>query len=65
MSAVDPLSVLSRGYSLTMDSSGRAVRSVDGLNTGDLLETRLADGMIRSRVESSTDSNPDSDTVDP
>ena len=65
MSAIDPLAVLDRGYSLTMDSRGRAVRSIDGIESGEMLETRIADGMIRSRVESSTDSNHDSDTVGP
>ena len=65
MGAIDPLAVLDRGYSLTMDSQGRAVRSIDGIESGELLETRIADGMIRSRVESSTDSNLDSDTVEP
>ena len=65
MSAIDPLAVLNRGYSLTMDSDGRAVRSVDGLEPGALIDTRVANGMIRSRVESSTDSNLDSDTVEP
>lgn len=65
MSAVDPLAVLERGYSLTMDSDGRAVRSSDTLEEGMLLETRLANGVILSRVESTRDTPDDSDTVEP
>lgn len=63
MAAIDPQAVLDRGYSLTMDSQGRAIRSINGLEPGEMLETRIADGSIRSRIESSSDSNPDSDTV--
>ena len=63
MAAIDPQAVLDRGYSLTMDSQGRAIRSIEGLEPGEMLETRIADGSIRSRIESSSDSNPDSDTV--
>lgn len=50
LDALSPLKVLSRGYSLTI-RNGRTVHSVSELNDGDLLETRLADGVVRSRVE--------------
>lgn len=50
LDALSPLKVLSRGYSLTI-RNGRTVHSVSELNEGDLLETRLADGVVRSRVE--------------
>lgn len=50
LDALSPLKVLSRGYSLTIQN-GRTVHSVSELNEGDLLETRLADGVVRSRVE--------------
>lgn len=47
---VDPLNILKRGYSLTM-LNGKIVKSVQQVNKGDLLETRLSDGFIESKVE--------------
>lgn len=46
---VDPVRVLQRGYSLTM-KEGKIVKSVDALQTGDELQTRLADGVITSKI---------------
>ena len=48
---VSPLGVLKRGYSLTTDDAGRVVKSADELTVGAMIETRLADGRVRSRVE--------------
>ncbi len=47
---VDPQNILKRGYSLTM-INGRIVKSVQEVKKGDLLETRLSDGIIESKVE--------------
>jgi len=47
---VDPLNILKRGYSLTM-MNGKILKSVQNLKVGDLLETRMRDGSIGSRVE--------------
>ena len=47
---VDPQNILKRGYSLTM-LNGKVLKSVRQLKEGDLLETRLGDGMVGSRVE--------------
>jgi len=47
---VDPQNILKRGYSLTM-MNGKIIKSVDQIMEGDLLETRLSDGIIESRVE--------------
>jgi exodeoxyribonuclease VII large subunit len=50
LEAVSPYAVLERGYSITRDSSGRAVRSAALLETGAELETVLASGKLRSKV---------------
>lgn len=50
LDALSPLKVLSRGYSLTT-RNGRMVNSVSELSPGDVLETRLADGVVQSRIE--------------
>ncbi|MCH2133237.1 MAG: exodeoxyribonuclease VII large subunit [Phycisphaerales bacterium] len=63
LSAVDPLAVLERGYSITTDAQGRAVRSSKTVAEGDELMTRVAAGTIRSRVEIAEAAQGDSDTV--
>ncbi len=45
-----PEHLLKRGYSITFHK-GKALSSVSQVVTGDLLETRLKDGVIESRVE--------------
>ena len=47
---LDPELLLRRGYSITL-KNGSAVRSAADLQPGDILETRLAEGTVRSRVE--------------
>lgn len=49
ISAVDPAILLRRGYSITLHN-GRAVYSPDQLSDGDVIETRLAEGNVRSVV---------------
>ncbi len=51
LEAVGPTSVLARGYSVTMRSDGRAVRSRFDVSDGEELRTRVSDGEIASRVE--------------
>jgi len=52
LSALSPLRVLERGYSLTTrHTDGTVVRTAGDVQPGDLIATRLADGTIRSRVE--------------
>ena len=43
-----PQHVLSKGYSITL-KDGKVIKSKDSLQTGDILETRLKDGVIKSR----------------
>lgn len=47
--ALSPEKVLQRGYSITMHE-GRVLTSAQGVQPGDVLETRLADGMLQSVV---------------
>jgi len=47
---VDPQNILKRGYSLTM-MNGKILKSLQMVKVGDLLETRLSDGSIESKVE--------------
>ncbi|MBV5311747.1 MAG: exodeoxyribonuclease VII large subunit [Prolixibacteraceae bacterium] len=47
---VDPQNIIKRGYSLTM-LNGKIVKSVGQLEEGDLLETRLSDGIVESTVK--------------
>ena len=48
--AADPIQVLKRGYTLSLDSKGRTIRQLSGVRMGDVLTTILADGQARSRV---------------
>jgi len=52
LSALSPLAVLSRGYSVTtLESSQTVVRDASELTIGDALQTRFAQGTAVSRVE--------------
>ncbi len=50
MQALSPLSVLDRGYSITFTAAGSAVKSVIEVKAGDVLKTRLKDGVVESIV---------------
>lgn len=52
--ALDPRRVLERGYSITRDADGRVVRTTDDVVAGALVETELAAGRVKSRVETIT-----------
>ncbi|MCL4107024.1 UNVERIFIED_CONTAM: hypothetical protein GTU68_050255 [Idotea baltica] len=52
LDALSPLKVLSRGYSLTT-KNGQSIRSVNDIQSGDRIQTRLADGVISSVVQDS------------
>ena len=56
--ALSPLEVLQRGYALVQDSNGALIRSAAQIAPGDLVRTRLRDGMFLSRVE-----NPSNETI--
>ncbi len=46
---VDPQTIFKRGYSLTM-VNGKLAKSVSQIKKGDLIKTRLSDGIIESKV---------------
>lgn len=50
MDALSPLKVLARGYSITRSSNDEIIKSVLGVNTGDLIETTLTDGSLMCSV---------------
>lgn len=52
LSALSPLDVLTRGYSVTMGPDGTAVQNAHQVSTGDTLTTRLHSGVIVSEVTS-------------
>ncbi|MEL7496840.1 MAG: exodeoxyribonuclease VII large subunit [Planctomycetota bacterium] len=57
LNAINPLAVLARGYSLTMDSDGRTISDCHSVATGDTIATRLENGTIFSsvnRIENNT-----------
>ena len=49
--ALNPLAVLLRGYSITY-SGGKALKSADGVSSGDKLRIKLADGIVNAVAES-------------
>ena len=55
--AYSPQSVLRRGFSLTLDSRGRAVRSAKDVSEGDSVVTLLASGSIKSKIYKTTESD--------
>ena len=60
LAAMDPKSVLSRGYSITTNKrTGKVVTKADDVNTGDLIITELArKNLIESRVQETSVNEP-------
>lgn len=50
LSALSPLDVMTRGYSVTMDSEDNAIESSDEVSVGDTITTKLHRGEIESKV---------------
>ncbi|TWT56576.1 exodeoxyribonuclease VII large subunit [Allorhodopirellula solitaria] len=50
VSALSPLDVLARGYSVTLNEHGDVVRSVADMQPGQTLRSRVTDGVIESTV---------------
>ena len=46
-----PVSVLDRGFSLTLDANGKLITSTDKVKPGDLMTTRLKNGTIKSTAQ--------------
>ncbi|MEM7807406.1 MAG: exodeoxyribonuclease VII large subunit, partial [Planctomycetota bacterium] len=51
LETLSPLAVLARGYSITTTTDGRVVQRQSDAPPGTTIETRLADGTVKSRVE--------------
>ncbi len=51
LDAMSPLRVLSRGYTVSLDSRGRTVKSVKEISSGDRLRLRFFDGLADCLVE--------------
>ena len=52
LDAINPLSVLARGYSLTTDESGKLLSDCISVKQGDKIVSRLQTGKVISVVES-------------
>ena len=50
LTAYNPLAVLQRGYSITLNAKGRAIRSSDEVKAGDRILTRVGKGDFKSEV---------------
>ncbi len=48
--ALSPLAILGRGYSLTFQESGKLIKDIKGLKTGDAIVTKLARGAVHSKI---------------
>lgn len=48
--AQDPIHILRRGYSITLHN-GRAISNADTLRAGDIIETRLQTGTLKSEIK--------------
>jgi exodeoxyribonuclease VII large subunit len=58
LEAVSPLATVARGYAILQREDGRVVRRVHDVHAGERLDARLADGVLRVRVEDGHDPNP-------
>ncbi len=65
LEALSYRSILRRGFSVTRDGAGRVLRRADQLAPGDVLRTELAEGEVRSTVDSSTPRRPTDETPPP
>jgi len=54
LSALSPLNVLARGYSVTLDSEDRTIQNPSELKPGDLIRSRVEHGDIESVVKAIT-----------
>jgi exodeoxyribonuclease VII large subunit len=54
LSALSPLNVLARGYSVTLDSEDRTIQTPSQLKPGDLIRSRVEHGDIESVVKTIT-----------
>jgi exodeoxyribonuclease VII large subunit len=51
LSALNPASVLARGYAIVSQREGSVVRSVRQVGSGDAIDVRVSDGSFAARVD--------------
>ena len=49
---LSPTNILKRGYSISMDIDGKIIKSIKGLNIGDIIDILLSDGSASCQVHS-------------
>tara|TARA_B110000858_G_scaffold196741_1_gene256289 strand:+ start:3843 stop:5249 length:1407 start_codon:yes stop_codon:yes gene_type:complete len=59
LNSVSPLSTLGRGYSITVDSSSKVVRSANDVKVGESITSRLNEGEIISTVSAVRKTHPE------
>ena len=59
---LNPANILSRGYTLTL-RRGKIVKSVVPLQIGEEIETRFADGKIKSKITNKEHHNNEKDNI--
>lgn len=52
--ALNPLAILSRGYSIVMDGNGRLIRSIVDTKAGETVTIRVKDGSIKAETKETT-----------
>jgi exodeoxyribonuclease VII large subunit len=57
LNAVSPLATLQRGYAIVTDAANHVVTDAAQLAKGELIQARLAVGVVRARVESTGERN--------
>jgi len=55
LEALSPLSILSRGYTLTETAEGRLIRRASEVKSGDTIRSRFADGVVESIAQPATE----------
>ena len=50
LNALSPLAILERGYSITFDERGQLLKELKQIRTGQMIQTRLKSGTIKSKV---------------
>jgi exodeoxyribonuclease VII large subunit len=54
---LDPINILKRGFTITLNKHGKAVKHFSEIQAGESITTVLADGQVASRVESTKKSD--------
>ncbi|MBN2041196.1 MAG: exodeoxyribonuclease VII large subunit [Spirochaetes bacterium] len=47
---LSPVTILNKGYSISLDENGNAIKSIDSVNKGDIVNVIISDGMFYTTV---------------